>query len=118
MSIEARPAEGRAPARIGWQDLLICGAALAALALPTPVGEAPELVRAVALVIFAIGYWATGRMPEHVVALVFFLAAMLLSVAPPQVIFAGFAAPAFWLVVGGLITVSYTHLTLPTIELV
>ncbi len=103
MSIEARPAEGRAPARIGWQDLLICGAALAALALPTPVGEAPELVRAVALVIFAIGYWATGRMPEHVVALVFFLAAMLLSVAPPQVIFAGFAAPAFWLVVGGLI---------------
>ena len=111
MSIEARPAEGRAPARIGWQDLLICGAALAALALPTPVGEAPELVRAVALVIFAIGYWATGRMPEHVVALVFFLAAMLLSVAPPQVIFAGFAAPAFWLVVGGLIiggAVDYT----------
>jgi di/tricarboxylate transporter len=90
-------------AAIGWPDLLSCGGALAVALLPPPDGETPMMMRAIGLMIFTIGYWATGRMAEHLVALVFFLLAMLIALAPANVVFSGFAAPAFWLMVGGLL---------------
>lgn len=71
--------------------------------MPTPEGASPEMMRAAALVVVAIGCWATVLLPEHLVALLFFLAAMVLGVASAPVIFSGFASPAFWLVFGGLI---------------
>jgi anion transporter len=62
-----------------------------------------ETARAAALVVIAIGLWASAILPEHVTALLFFLGAMLLRVAPAAVIFSGFASPAWWLVLGGLL---------------
>ena len=71
--------------------------------MPTPEGATPEMMRAAALVVIAIGCWATVLLPEHLVALLFFLASMVFGVASAPVIFSGFASPAFWLVFGGLI---------------
>ena len=47
--------------------------------------------------------WGSGRVPEHLVALAFFLLAVLLRVAPPAVVFSGFTSSALWLIFGGQI---------------
>ena len=60
-------------------------------------------VKAAALMVVTIGFWATGIIPEHITALLFFLLAMLFSIAPPDVVFAGFSSTAVWLVFGGLV---------------
>jgi di/tricarboxylate transporter len=51
----------------------------------------------------AIVFWSTALWPEHITAIAFFLVALLLNIAPPEVIFAGFSSPAFWMVFAGLI---------------
>lgn len=55
------------------------------------------------LVLLAVGAWASGRVPEHLVAVAFFLLAVLLGVAPPEVVFSGFTSGALWLIFGGQI---------------
>ncbi|MFO0998299.1 MAG: SLC13 family permease [Alphaproteobacteria bacterium] len=86
---------------------LIAGTALvvsfALLVMPVPDGFSSEIMRAAALLIFAVGFWATGALPVHLTAIAFFLLAVLIGAAPPLTIFAGFASTAFWLVFGGLI---------------
>ena len=77
----------------------ILGAALVLVWRPLPPAE----THALALVIAAIGLWATGAIPEHVTALAFFTVAMLTQVAPPRVIFSGFESAALWLIFGGLV---------------
>jgi len=46
---------------------------------------------------------ATGLLSEYVTALLFFLLATLLAIAPASVVFSGFASSTLWLVLGGLI---------------
>ncbi|MDP6952843.1 MAG: SLC13 family permease [Alphaproteobacteria bacterium] len=78
----------------------------AALALAAFAGSGDSdqpLLLSGALALFAIGLYCTGVVPGYVTALLFFLLAMLLSVAPADVVFSGFRSPAFWLVFGGLI---------------
>lgn len=60
-------------------------------------------MRATALVVLVIGLWALGSVPEYIAALVFFALAMLLAIAPPEVVFSGFASGTLWLVLGGLV---------------
>ncbi|RAU23871.1 sodium:sulfate symporter [Paramagnetospirillum kuznetsovii] len=62
-----------------------------------------EESRALALVIAAIGLWATSVIPEPITAVFFFTAAMLLKVAPASVVFGGFESAALWLIFGGLV---------------
>jgi len=62
-----------------------------------------EMLRASALVVFAIGFWATGALPEHLTSLLFLLLAVISKVAPVKVVFAGFYSSAVWLVFGGII---------------
>lgn len=62
-----------------------------------------EAVRAGALIVFAMGFWATGVLPEYLTGLIFLLVATITSVAPPQVVFSGFFSGALWLVFGGLV---------------
>lgn len=79
-------------------------AAVAALLLaPPPAGVAATVPRAAALVVLAVGLWSTGMLPEYLAVLLFFLLAVVLGVAPPDVVFAGFHSTAVWLVFGGLI---------------
>lgn len=47
--------------------------------------------------------WATARLPEYLTALLFFSAAMVLAVAPADVIFIGFKSSAFWLILSGFV---------------
>lgn len=88
---------------------LIAGATtLAAILLVTAgfaaeTSENRELLQAGGLTVFAIGLYATGALPGHMTALLFFLAAMLLSIAPAAVVFSGFTSTALWLVFGGLV---------------
>ena len=70
---------------------------------PPPAGVSVEMMHAAALVVFTIGLWAVGSLPEHIVGLLFFMLAMALAVAPAQVVFSGFASATLWLVLGGLI---------------
>ena len=96
-----------ASARLDRLPVLIAAAtsaaALAVALLPAPGGAAAGLMSAAALAIFAIGLWATGVVGGHIVAIWFFLLAMLFGVAPAQVIFSGFHSTALWLIFGGLI---------------
>lgn len=56
-----------------------------------------------ALTVATIGLWATARLPEYLTALLFFAAAIILHVAPPEVVFSGFQSSAFWLVLSGFV---------------
>ncbi|WKZ94817.1 SLC13 family permease (plasmid) [Chimaeribacter arupi] len=47
--------------------------------------------------------WATSLLPEFLTALLFFTVAMAAHIAPPEVIFGGFASSAFWLVFSGFV---------------
>ena len=73
------------------------------MAVVRPAWLPPDVTGAAALVVLAIGLWATSAVPEHLTALGFFLLAMLFNIASPEVIFSGFASTALWLVFGGLI---------------
>lgn len=53
------------------------------------------------LVLLAVVAWASGRVPEHLVAVAFFTVAVLFHVAPPSVVFSGFTSGAIWLIFGG-----------------
>lgn len=59
-------------------------------------------MHAAALVVLTTGFWALGSLPEHFTALLFFALAMVFAIAPPAVVFSGFASATIWLVVGGL----------------
>ena len=58
----------------------------------------PSLIVGVTIVL-----WATSLLPEFITALLFFAAAMVAKIAPPEVIFGGFASSAFWLVFSGFV---------------
>jgi anion transporter len=61
------------------------------------------MAHAAALVLLALGCWATGALPFHVTGIGLFVLATVLGIAPPRVIFAGFSSSALWLVFGGLV---------------
>ena len=64
-----------------------------------------------ALSLLVVGLWALGALPEHLVALIFFLLAMVFAIAPPHVVFSGFASGTLWLVLGGLIVAEAVNVT-------
>jgi anion transporter len=61
------------------------------------------MTKAAGIAVLTLAFWATALIPEHLTALLFFLLALLFSVAPPDVVFAGFSSAAVWLVFGGLV---------------
>ena len=71
--------------------------------MPPPAGISSDTLHAGALVLLTVGLWAVGALPEHVIGLIFFMLAMVLAVAPAQVVFSGFESATMWLVLGGLI---------------
>ncbi|HEX6004661.1 MAG TPA: SLC13 family permease, partial [Burkholderiales bacterium] len=82
---------------------IVVAVAVVVYFLPAPAGALPGTMHAAALVVLVIGLWALGSVPEYITALVFFALAMLLAVAPAQVVFSGFASGTLWLVLGGLV---------------
>lgn len=57
----------------------------------------------IALLLVIIALWATGIIPEHITALMFFFSTIILSLAPVEIVFSGFTSTVFWLVFAGLI---------------
>lgn len=55
------------------------------------------------VIAITIGLWATGKLPEYLVALLFFTVSACLHLAPINIIFSGFSSEAFWLVLSGFI---------------
>lgn len=68
-----------------------------------PESLSSKETRVASLSLITICLWATGLIPEYITALCFFLAAMLFSLAPAAVVFAGFSSSAVWLIFGGLV---------------
>lgn len=83
--------------------MLVCIVAAVIFFLPPPAGIAPNVMHAAALMLLTVGLWATGAVPEYVTSLLFFLLAVVLAIASPQVVFSSFASATMWLVLGGLI---------------
>ena len=79
------------------------GLAIALYFAPPPEGVSVEIMRTGALVALTIGLLATAVVPVSVAVVIFFFAAVVLAVAPNEVIFSGFSSGAAWLVFGGLI---------------
>ena len=87
--------------RLGPLKILAAFAVL--VAVIGALSALPPSMRAGIVVACAIVFWSTAVWPEHITAIAFFLIALLLHIAPPEVIFAGFSSPAFWMVFAGLI---------------
>lgn len=90
---------------------VVVAAAVLVFFLPPPAGYSPQTMYAGALCILVIGLWALAALPEHIVALLFFLLAMLLAIAPASIVFSGFASGTLWLVLGGLIVAEAVNQT-------
>ena len=86
-----------------WTALAVLAIAVILLVAPAPEGWEPKVLRGAALILFAMGFFATGVIPEFVTGLAFFAVASLIAVAPADVIFAGWSSTALWLTFGGLI---------------
>ena len=73
------------------------------LLAPMPMGMAPKVLPAAAVVLLAVALWSTAVVPSALGSIIFLFAAVVLSVAPASIVFSGFYAGATWLVFGGLI---------------
>lgn len=67
----------------------------------TPLDQ--QTARIAALTLMLITLWATNTLPPFLSVLIFFALATIFRVIPPDLVFSGFAAGAFWLVFGGLV---------------
>ena len=71
--------------------------------MPVPQSMDPNVMTSAAVVLLAIALWSTAVIPSVMGSLVFLLVAVVLAVAPPEVVFSGFHAGAIWLVFGGVV---------------
>lgn len=62
-----------------------------------------EMSLSACIVTATIVFWASGRLPEYLVALLFFAVVAILRLVPPSVLFSGFASAAFWLILSGFV---------------
>ena len=83
--------------------LAVLALAIGLLLVPGTDGGDRRVLQGAALTVFAMGFFATGAIPEFVTGLAFFALATLIAIAPNEVIFAGWSSTALWLTIGGLI---------------
>ena len=84
-------------------SVLVVAAGIAIWFLPDPAGGPEGVWRACAVVVVAIGLWATAVLPEYFTALIFLLLAVTVGGIAPDLAFSGFHATAAWLIFGGLL---------------
>lgn len=63
----------------------------------------PNADNILGVIVFTVGMWVCGVLPEYITTLIFFCVMMLGKLAPASVVFAGFSSSAFWLVFAGLV---------------
>ncbi len=84
-------------------SVLVAAAGVAIYFLPDPDGGPAGVWRAGAVVVVAIGLWATSALPEYFTTLVFLLLAVTVGGIAPELAFSGFHSTAAWLIFGGLV---------------
>jgi di/tricarboxylate transporter len=57
----------------------------------------------IAAVILTLSLWTTATVPGYVASLVLFAFALIARLAPPELVFSGFASSAVWLIVSGFV---------------
>lgn len=82
------------------QGLAAC---VALAALVTIFATSNPAIQVLAISVAGITGFATRSLPEATTAILIFLAFLAIGAAPQEVIFSGFAASGFWLLVGGLV---------------
>ena len=82
---------------------LVVVAGVAIWFLPDPEGGPAGVWHACAVVVIAIGLWATAILPEYFTALIFLLLAVTVGGIAPDLAFSGFHSTAAWLIFGGLV---------------
>lgn len=100
----AKPDERRAHLSPPW---IIAGIALAVgltlLVFPGLTGTAPVVGRTLGAVLIALALWATSVTPAYFTSVLFMFIAVVIELAPANVVFSGFLSTAVWLVFGGLV---------------
>lgn len=82
---------------------LVAGALITALWLALfPLGDA-TLWRSGAVVLLTLVLWSTAALPPFLTSLVFFALVIILGLAEPGLIFAGFGSTAVWLIISGFV---------------
>lgn len=77
--------------------------ALAALAIATFLVSQDPALKTGTIVLVAIFLWATLLVPEYFTSLAFLALALILALAPPEIVLSGFQSKAIWLVFAGVI---------------
>jgi len=90
---------------------LLATGVVAWVAATKPLGLTANQAYSAALIIGTLALWATAIIPEVMASLLFFLLAMLLAVAPAEIVFSGFHSTANWTVFGGLIIGAAVQMT-------
>ncbi|WP_432698333.1 SLC13 family permease [Marinobacterium sp. YM272] len=90
----------RQPANLFMLSLVLLSAWVL---MAVPGGISAQQSQVLAIVILTLGLLVTGALPGYMTALLFFLSAVLLDVAPPEEIFSGFYSAAFWLIISGMV---------------
>lgn len=81
---------------------MACIAGLVLFLFPASATEAQSL-RSAAVIVIAIGLWATAVVPEYFTSIIFFFLAVTAAGVSPKVVFSGFGSAAAWLVFSGLV---------------
>ena len=81
------------------------------IVLSRPGGLTANQASSAALIVVTLALWATAIIPEILTSLLFFLSAMLLVLAPAEVVFSGFHSTANWTVFGGLVIGAAVQIT-------
>ncbi|WP_174801618.1 SLC13 family permease [Martelella limonii] len=88
-----------------YKTLLVAGFAILAIAFPLLPQSimTTDQARTLGLVLVTLSLWATGVVPPYLASLLFFVIALILKLAPPDVVFSGFHSAAMWLIFAGLV---------------
>ncbi|WP_319239935.1 SLC13 family permease [uncultured Propionivibrio sp.] len=88
------------------KKLFILVALLAAIWValgPFATSVGPRTAHCAAVVMVTLALWSTGVLPPFLTSLVFFGLVVVFGLAPPDLIFSGFASTAVWLIISGFV---------------
>ncbi|MBB3811091.1 SLC13 family permease [Pseudochelatococcus contaminans] len=89
------------PAKPFIAGLVVLAALL--IALLAPGGLTTPQAQTLAIVLVTLALWSTGVVPPYLASLIFFAVVLVLSLAAPDKVFAGFGSAAIWLIVSGFV---------------
>lgn len=73
------------------------------LALVTPTGLTPQQGQVLGIILVTLALWGTSIVPGYLASLIFFAVVLVLHLATPDLVFAGFGSTAIWLIVSGAV---------------